>query len=270
MVAAGGLCDRDHLWGEEFQNDRLTAVAGAELDNAMTQTFSYTGHEELEQLLLMPGYNRHIAELCLAATVPGQTLLDFGAGTGTISALVRDRARAAKIWCVEIDAANVAALKGLGFDVLTEVAQAPPGTVDVIYSSNVLEHIEDDVAKLEELRRCLKPGGRAVFWVPAFACLWTAMDDRVGHCRRYTRSTLEAAFRRAGFDVERSLYQDALGFFVALLYRAIGHREGRLSATPLRIYDTIVFPVSRLCDVARSRLLGKNVVIYARKPTTAT
>ena len=138
----------------------------AELDSAMTQTFSYTGREELEQLLLMPGYNRHIAELCLAATVPGQTLLDFGAGTGTISALVRDRAQAAKIWCVEIDTANVAALKNQGFDVLTDVAQAPPSTVDVIYSSNVLEHIEDDVAKLEELRRCLKPGGQIIIYAP--------------------------------------------------------------------------------------------------------
>ena len=248
----------------------LRSRAQAEPGSAMTQTFSYTGREELEQLLLMPSYNRHIAELCLAAIVPGQTLLDFGAGTGTISALVREKAQAAKIWCVEIDAANVAALKSQGFDVLTDVAQTPPGTVDVIYSSNVLEHIEDDVAKLEELRRCLKPGGRAVFWVPAFGCLWTAMDDRVEHCRRYTRSTLEAAFQRAGFDVERCFYQDSIGFFVTLLYRAIGNREGRLSDTPLQIYDTMVFPVSRLCDVVCSRLFGKNLVIYARKPTTAT
>ncbi len=236
----------------------------------MMQTFSYTGREELEQLLLMPGYNRHIARLCLAAIVPGQTLLDFGAGTGTISALVRDQARAAKILCIEIDPANAAALRSQGFDVIADATQAQLGTVDVIYSSNVLEHIEDDVAALRKLRACLKPGGRAVFWVPAFKCLWTMMDVRLKHHRRYTRRTLEDAFRQAGFDVEQCFYQDSLGFFVALLFKAIGSREGKLSNTPLKIYDKLVFPASRLCDFFCSRLFGKNVVIYARKPTTAT
>ncbi|HEY7663285.1 MAG TPA: class I SAM-dependent methyltransferase [Xanthobacteraceae bacterium] len=234
----------------------------------MTEAFHYSGHEELEQLLLMPGYNRHIADLCLAAISPGQTLVDFGAGTGTISALVRERAKAAKIWCAEIDAANIAALEKQGFDVITDIAKLQPDTVDVIYSSNVLEHIEDDVAKLKQLRACLKPGGRAVFWVPAFQCLWTAMDDRVEHRRRYTRATLEDAFRRAGFDVERCFYQDSLGFFVALLFKTIGRRDGRLSNTPLRIYDRLVFPLSRLCDRVCSQIFGKNAVIYARKKAT--
>jgi SAM-dependent methyltransferase len=209
----------------------------------MTEPFHYTGHDELEQLLLMPGYNRHIADLCLAAIAPGQTLLDFGAGTGTISALVRERAKAAKLWCVEIDAANIATLKKQGFDIVTDVAQLEPDSVDVVYSSNVLEHIEDDVAKLKELRVCLKAGGRAVFWVPAFECLWTAMDDRVEHRRRYSRASLANAFQRAGFEVERCFYQDSLGFFVALLFKAIGRRDGKLSETPLRLYDKMVFPI---------------------------
>jgi SAM-dependent methyltransferase len=146
-------------------------------ETALAEDFHYTGREELEQLLLMPGYNRHIAGLCLAAIVPGQTLLDFGAGTGTISSLVREQARAAKILCLEIDPANVAALRSRGFDVIADAAQAEG--VDVVYSSNVLEHIDDDVAALRKLRACLKPGGRAVFWVPAFECLWTVMDERL-------------------------------------------------------------------------------------------
>ena len=66
---------------------------------------------------------------------------------------------------------------------------------------------------LKKLYVCLKPGGRAVFWVPAFECLWTAMDDRVAHCRRYTRATLEAAFRNAGFHIERSFYSGLAWIF---------------------------------------------------------
>lgn len=231
----------------------------------MTTNFRYTGHEELEQVRLIQRYNRHIAELFLAVIEPGQALLDFGAGIGTISTLIRERARAASILCVEIDANNVLALKREGFDVITDVRRVPPDTVDLVYSSNVLEHVEDDVAALKKLHACLKPGGRAVFWVPAFETLWTAMDDRVEHRRRYTRRSLEQAFCRANFEVEQCFYQDSLGFFVTLAFKFIGNREGRLNETLIIIYDRLVFPISRLCDHICSRFFGKNVVIYARK-----
>jgi SAM-dependent methyltransferase len=245
------------------------ASGGKRLDmpeDTITEAFRYTGHEELEQVRLIQRYNRHIADLFLAAVEPGQALLDFGAGIGTISKLVRERARAANILCVEIDANNVVALKREGFDVITDVTQMPPGTVDLVYSSNVLEHIENDVETLGKLYVCLKPGGRAVLWVPAFECLWSGMDDRVEHCRRYTRRTLEEAFRKAGFDIEESFYQDSLGFFFALLFKGIGNRQGKLSPALLMLYDKLVFPLSQLFDVFCSRLFGKNAVIYARKP----
>jgi SAM-dependent methyltransferase len=235
----------------------------------MSEASRYAGREELEQARLIPRYNRHIAELFLAAIEPGQALLDFGAGIGTISILVRERARAANILCVEIDANNVAALKREGFDVITDATQVPPDTVDLVYSSNVLEHIDNDVEALRKLHVCLKPGGRAVFWVPAFECLWSGMDDRVEHCRRYTRRRLEEAFQKAGFDVEESFYQDSLGFFFALLFKGIGNREGKLNPVLLTLYDKFVFPLSRLLDLFCSRLFGKNAVICARKPAHA-
>ena len=211
----------------------------------MADAFQFTGNEELEQVRLMRRYNRHIAGLFLEAIGPDQALLEFGAGTGTMSTLVCERARAAKMLCIEIDRTNIAALKSQGFDVITEATQARPESVDVIFSSNVLEHIEDDVGMLKKLYVCLKPGGRAVFWVPAFECLWTAMDDRVAHCRRYTRATLEAAFRNAGFHIERSFYQDSLGFFITLLFKAIGSREGKLNSSWLKDPMTGSYSLSR-------------------------
>ena len=46
--------------------------------------------------------------------------------------------------------------------------------------------------------RALKPGGLLLVYVPAFALLWTRMDDKVGHQRRYTRGGLEARLRERG------------------------------------------------------------------------
>lgn len=231
----------------------------------MNEPFVYTGREELDQARLLPRYNRHIAGLFLKAMGPGQSLLDFGAGTGTIAVLVREGARAGKILCVDLDAANRGELESKGFETAGDAADAPEGAFDIVYSSNVLEHVEDDVAALKLLHSRLKRGGRAVFWVPAFRCLWTGMDDRVGHFRRYTRATLTKAFEEGGFRVERCFYQDSLGFFVTLLFKLIGSKEGRVGDASLKLYDNVIFPVSRLCDAVCAPFLGKNVVIYARK-----
>jgi SAM-dependent methyltransferase len=238
-------------------------------EKARSEAFRYTGHEELEQVRLIPRYNQHIAELVLAAIEPGQAVLDFGAGIGTISMIVREEAGAANLLCVEIDAKNLATLKREGFDVITDVTEVPPASIDLVYSSNVLEHIDDDVEALRKLYVCLKPGGRAVFWVPAFECLWSGMDDRVEHRRRYTRRTLEQAFQKAGFDVEECFYQDSLGFFFTLLFKGMGNRQGKLNPVLLTLYDKFVFPVSQLFDLFCFRLFGKNAVIYARKPAGA-
>lgn len=231
----------------------------------MNEGFSYTGREELEQARFLPRYNRHIAQLILKVIQPGQAVLDFGAGTGTISSLIRDGAKAASLTCIEIDPENIAALRKSGFTVIADAAEVSKNSADIVYSSNVLEHVDDDVAALKTLYAALKPGGRAVFWVPAFPCLWTGMDRRVGHVRRYTRSHLSLVFREAGFTVERCFYQDSLGFFAALLFRLIGDKDGTVSSAALKFYDRFVFPLSCLCDFLLSPLLGKNAVIYARK-----
>src|SRR5262245_173745 len=231
----------------------------------MTESCAY--HTELAQVQLMQRYNRHIAGLFLSAIESGhRKLLDFDAGIGTIATIIRAQTKNAELLCVEIDSSNLAALKQAGFRAVADVSVVETDSIDFVFSSNVLEHIEDDVGALKALYARLKPGGRAAFYVPALPVLWTAMDDRVEHRRRYTRSSLEGVFRCAGFTVEGSSYRDSLGFFVTLLFKLIGNREGRLSPTALLIYDRLIFPLSQACDAVCSPFFGKNALIYARKP----
>ena len=42
----------------------------------------------------------------------------------------------------------------------------PDNFFDVIVSSHVLEHIENDVLCIKECARVLKPGGELILWVP--------------------------------------------------------------------------------------------------------
>ena len=72
---------------------------------------------------------------------------------------------------------------------------------DLAGAFDVLEHIDDDVTALSELRRVLRPGGGLVATVPQHRWLWSAADDYAQHQRRYSRRELVARVQGAGFTV---------------------------------------------------------------------
>ena len=65
---------------------------------------------------------------------------------------------------------------------------------------NVLEHIADDAGPLRGLSRLLVPGGNIVVYVPALNGLYGALDEKIGHYRRYSVWRLREVFREAGLD----------------------------------------------------------------------
>ena len=75
-------------------------------------------------------------------------------------------------------------------------------STDLVISTDVFEHIEDDAAVAAEAARILRPGGHAVIAVPAGPDLWSGHDVALGHVRRYTRPTLSAVLERAGLVVD--------------------------------------------------------------------
>ncbi|MBC7139071.1 MAG: methyltransferase domain-containing protein [Defluviimonas sp.] len=92
--------------------------------------------------------------------------------------------------------------------VLCEEVQWPldTGSVDKLVLMHGLETSENPTAVLEECRRVLGPGGRAIFIVPSRAGLWARRDvTPFGFGRPYTLGQLDAQLRRAGFAPERHL-----------------------------------------------------------------
>lgn len=121
-------------------------------------------------------------------------------------------------------------------------------TFDTIVCMNVLEHIEDDGALLSRFRGLLRPGGRLVLVVPAYACLFNPLDANDGHFRRYGRSELRAKLVAAGLRVEREVRFNLFGIVGWFVNGALlGRRE--LPVGQMGLFDALaplLFRVERL------------------------
>jgi SAM-dependent methyltransferase len=118
------------------------------------------------------------AEIDQIASVftPGSRILEIGAGTG-IQAL-KLRQAGFDVAAVDISSSHYAA--HMVFPVEHYDGKRLPfadATFDIVFSSNVLEHIADLPAMHAEMRRVLKPGGISVHLMPTHAWrLWTTLS----------------------------------------------------------------------------------------------
>jgi SAM-dependent methyltransferase/uncharacterized protein YqgC (DUF456 family) len=223
---------------------------------------AYPGVSNLEAMQAAPNYNAFLTSVLLTRVDVSRPVLDFGAGTGTHASQLRERGVIVR--CVEPDPQLRRRLKQEGFVVAGDVLEYGAGSFTSIYSLNVLEHIPDDDEVLRQLFAATEPGGRLILYVPAFQILFSAMDRRVGHIRRYRKGQLHERVRRAGFRVISCRYVDSLGFLAALAYRSLA-RSGELDTKSVARYDRFVFPVSRALDRVTARWIGKNLLVEARR-----
>jgi SAM-dependent methyltransferase len=184
------------------------------------------------RLVLTPNTIRYRIEYrCLTSLLSGipkplGLLIDVGAGSGEMSARLVEQGFAETVIGLEPDPANFAHLKrryarlrqSHCHNRSIESAPIEREIADLVLSTQVLEHIEDEdtaVARISELTR---PHGLALVSVPHPPEIF----PNPGHMRPgYTRESLAALFDRHGFRVIRHDY-----FFVlATLRRMVAAQE---------------------------------------------
>ncbi len=94
-------------------------------------------------------------------------------------------------------------------------------TFDILTANDLLEHLDNDIAGLQEFRRVLKSDGRLFLFVPAYQFLWSLQDEISHHKRRYTRRQLSCIINAAGFKLERITYANTLLFSVIFVGRQV-------------------------------------------------
>ena len=158
----------------------------------------------------------------------------------------------------------------------------PDGTFDRIIASEVLEHIEDDVAALVELVRVLRPGGTFAATVPATLpeqICWKITDEyhapkvEGGHVRIYRRGELARRMESAGLEIFHDHRAHSLHNPYWWLRCAVGPQEDPANNPMTKAYNRLLEwdimkqpTITKVADRVLNPVLGKSLVVYGVKP----
>lgn len=224
----------------------------------------YAGEDNLDIVKLAENYNNFLAqEVASLITPTDEVVVDFGSGEAYLTQKIEDIS-AKKIVCIE-PAVNLHKYyqNRTRLDSLDDLGD---NSVDVIYSLNVLEHIEDDQAVIEKFYSKLKTGGRLLLYVPACQILYSSMDKKVGHYRRYSKTDLQRLMQTEKWQLKKLAYADFIGFFATLAYLMLGAKDGSINPAAIKFYDKFLTRLSFFIDkITFGKLPGKNILLIAEK-----
>ena len=160
-----------------------------------------------------------------------RSFLEVGCGTGYVLSGMREAFPSADLAGSEIFSAGLAfAARRVPSAQLYQMdARRIPfrDHFDAIGAFDVIEHIDDDGAVLDEINRALRPGGGLLLSVPQHPALWSPQDVHAQHVRRYTLGGLRRRLEAARFDIVRttSFMSLLLPMIVASRWRMRGSRS---------------------------------------------
>ena len=155
---------------------------------------------------------------------PDADILDVGTSTGTNLRLLRDSGFTR---ITGVDRSPVAiqfcANKGLGQVICGDVCALPFPDVsfDLVLATDIIEHVDDDLQALRELRRVVKSKSPILVTVPAFPFLWGLQDEVSHHKRRYWLTDLLKKLDNVNLPAQRHFYFNYVLFLPILASRQL-------------------------------------------------
>lgn len=228
--------------------------------------FEYIG-SELEVFANAVNWKHYLASL-LEPFIQGN-VLEVGAGIGATTRVLATGLEVS--WtCLEPDAILAARLEDLVKEdsllsrlplqvVAGSVADLPSSLVfDCILYVDVLEHIRDDDDELRRAAQHLSSQGYLVVLSPAHQWLFSPFDEAIGHCRRYSRKTLQGTGPE-GLRLVELRYLDSVGLLASLGNRIL-LRSSSPSHGQVHFWDRFMVPISRIVDFVLRYRLGKSIL----------
>ncbi len=204
-------------------------------------------------------------------------ILDIGTSTGTNLRMLRDAGfvnvrgldlhEEAIRWCAD---------KGLGQVDKGNICNIPSreDVYDLVMATDIIEHVDDDIAALCEVERVLKSGGHAIITVPAFQSLWGLQDTVSHHKRRYRQQELIDKLNRAGLVVDECFYFNYLLFLpiwiarqVIRVFKINLNSENELNSSWINSFLTKLFSVDIMTAQKIAPPFGVSLLAIVRKST---
>lgn len=213
--------------------------------------------------------------------VRDRSILEIGAGTGSVTGLLTTMGRVtaiepsaiARAACAEV--APDATLLAGGVEDLGDLTDTS-GPFDLVVAFDVIEHLSDDTAGLAAMRDQVRRGGSIVVTVPALELLWGPHDWVNGHFRRYSRVQLERLVRRSALDIRYISYFNTVVFPAVAAVR-LGrrlrpgpppppHSDFVMPPRPVNRALTAVLEVEARWMATRSLPIGSSLIAVATRP----
>lgn len=231
-----------------------------------TPNFEHTGTGSLETMAHAMNNYRSLVDAVVSALRAGnEPIVELGAGVGTFPLEIR--LRGIDPICIALAEAQRNVLAQRGLRAAPSLASFPDASIRRVYTLNLLEHIDNDISSLRELRRKMRKGSQLLIYVRGFQILYSLMDRLVGHVRQYRVPKLRTTVQSAGFVVHDLRYVNCIGFGTALLYRRGDKSHENINHSALKTYDRLGFPLRRVFyRIGVSRFFGENVMPHAMVP----
>ena len=225
---------------------------------------AYIGHEELQLLEHLHNYNRSIISKFEIYITPNSKILDFGAGIGTLLTPFTSKYNL-RPSALEIDPNQANIIKSKNYKCFEDIRDIDNNSYDLIYSSNVFEHIENDNDELLILVNKLRVGGYICLYLPANKFLWSELDDKFLHFRRYDKKSIKNLTANTRLDIIEIKYCDPIGALFTLIFKCLHLKFNDININKLKIFDKYFFPFNFLLEKLLLHKFGKNVFITLKK-----
>ena len=168
------------------------------------------------------------------------------------------------ITCFEPDERQVKILLERGLSGSTSLSE--DSEFDYIFTSNVLEHIEDDRATIKYLFNHLGQDGKLGIFVPANKFIYSHIDKKFKHFRRHSKKDLIEKIAESGFEIDSCVFVDSIGLLAWLFLKIFKLQISESGSRLLLIYDKFIWPISQFLDkLGLKYLFGKNLLLLASK-----
>ena len=200
----------------------------------------------------------------------GNRVLEVGSGIGNISDLLLDRE---SLILTDYDKKYIILLKKkyakrhnvrvIHYDITKDCESIRKYKADTVLCMNVLEHIDDDMCALRNMHGILEKNGKLILLVPLYPWLYSEIDKRVGHCRRYRPKELLSKLKKAGFHVRKHFFLNVLGIF-GWWYNFKVKKKLVIPQSQMRMYTSIA-PAIYAVESSLNLPFGLDIVCICEK-----